>query len=109
MFIKQCISKKNSVPEYRRIRIRYRSGFETLRWTGKKKTGARSMGLVATYIIPPTLSIILFYLGWRVSPEEGEGREGGMDPLGHGHVGQQHELLDQLVGLPPLLHPVQIR
>ena len=57
------------------------------------------MGLVATYIIPPTLSIILFYLGWRVSPEEGEGREGGMDPLGHGHVGQQHELLDQLVGL----------
>ena len=49
------------------------------------------------------------HLGVGVSPEDGGLGEGGVDPPGHRHVGQQHELLDHLVAGAVLVQPEPVR
>ena len=49
------------------------------------------------------------FLWVRVTPEHGQLWEDVVDLLGHGHVGQQHELLDQLVAVTVFVQLVALQ
>jgi hypothetical protein len=78
--------------------LKYLNSLMRIRDPGWKK-------LTSGINIPDPHHWYLGYLGRRVSPEEGEGGEGGVYPPGHGHVCQQHEFLYQPVRVPSLLQP----